>query len=139
MSNYAQYFAIEKKLKSQGFDFERHELISQFTDNKKDSLKGLSYFEYAEFLRWINKKFAAMPSPEQELKDKCQLMRRKLIALFYKMNYRTPEGKSDMVRINQWCAKYGKFHKELNGHSYQELTQLLTQAEAVYKSYIQSL
>ncbi len=40
--NYGQYFALEKKLKQSGFDGERADLISQFTDGKKTSLRELT-------------------------------------------------------------------------------------------------
>jgi hypothetical protein len=135
--NYAQYFAIEKKLKNQGFEFERSELIQQFTSDKKSGLTELSAWEYKEFLKFLNTNFK-LNNPDDQ-KEKCQVMRRKLIALFHKMNYKTEDGKADMPAINGWCEKYGKFHKKLNFHNYSELTEIITQAEKVYKSYIEYL
>lgn len=136
--NYSAYFAIEKKLKLQGFNFDRSELVSQFTANKKSGLKQLSHFEYNEFLKFLNSKFIAN-GPADLQKEKCQAMRRKLIAIFCKMEYKTEDGRADMHAIEGWCLKYGKYHKKLNSHSYNELTEIITQAEKVYKTFIEGL
>lgn len=133
---YKTYFAIEKKIKAQGFNFERRDIIQQFTNGKKSGLSQLTHFEYAEFIRWLNRTY---PSEQKSTTDdQCQLMRRKIIALFRKMGY-TNNDKADMQRIEEWCVKYGKFKKKLNAHPYEELTALVTQVESVYKSYILGL
>ncbi len=133
---YKSYFAIEKKIKAQGFDFERSDIISQFTNGRKSGLSQLTHFEYAEFIRWLNRTYQSEAKPAPD--DPCQTMRRKIIAIFRKMNYTNNE-KADMQRIEEWCLKYGKFKKKLNEHNYQELTELVTQAEFVQKSYILGL
>lgn len=134
--NYSAYFAKEKELKTNGFDFERAELIQQFTDGRKSGLSDLSHFEYAEFLRWLNRTFQKATNTEAQ---KCNLMRRKIIALFHKMNYKLDDGKIDMQHVNEWCVKYGHKHVELNAYNYNELTTLLTQAENYYKTFIEAL
>ena len=128
--NYAKYFAIEKDIKQKGFEFDRSELIHQFTAGRKSGLKDLTYFEYAEFLSWISR----------TLEEKSNQMRRKIIALFHKMGYKL-EGsdKINMKRVNDWCIKYGHKHVELNAYNYNELCALLTQAEKYYKTFIEAL
>lgn len=134
--NYSAYFAKEKELKAKGFDFERSELIEQFTEGRKNGLSQLSHFEYAEFLRWLNRTFQQVTNTESQ---KCNLMRRKIIALFHKMGYKLENGNIDMQRLNDWCKKYGHKHVELNAYNYNELCQLLTQAEKYYKSFIEAI
>lgn len=134
--NYAQYFAIEKKLKNQGFDFERAELIGQFTEGKKSSLKELSHWEYQDFLKMLNLRFSSAPNIAHTDEAK-QVQRRKIIALFRKMGYEK-DFKADMPRIYSWVIKYGYLHKSMNQYTADELPKLVTQAESAYKSYIKT-
>jgi len=136
--NYAQYFAIEKNLKQQGFDFERSELVAQFTAGKKSGLSALSYAEYKHFIIWLNEYFGSTNNNNHQ-KERENLMRRKIIALFHKMGYKLETGKINIERVNQWCITYGRFHKELNDHTYNELTAVLSQVEIVYKSFLNTL
>jgi hypothetical protein len=134
--NYSAYFAKEKELKAKGFDFERSELVEQFTAGRKNGLSQLSHFEYAEFLRWLNSAFQQATNTEAK---KCNQMRRKIIALFHKMGYKLENGNIDMQHVNDWCVKYGHKHKELNSYNYNELCDLLTQAESCYKSFLKAI
>lgn len=130
MTSYKAYFAIEKQIKLVGYDVHRDELISLFTDNKKDSLKSLTEREYKEFLNWLNLRFQLREKKRWEgtAEDK---MRKKLIQLFvHEMGYTIKE-------LNGWCVKYGPFHKKLNDHSHNELVKLVTIAkEKVYPDYM---
>ena len=111
--NYAAYFAIEKKLKHQGFDFDRSELVSQFTDGKKSGLKELSNFEYNEFLKMLNTRFVKVEPTRAPVNEVLQNQRRKIISLFRKMGYEK-DHKADMQRIYKWVKEYGYLHKSLN-------------------------
>lgn len=135
--NYSTYFAIEKKLKLQGFSFHRSELIQQFTLGQKTGLSDLNNFEYSEFIKWLNQRFALQKpeKPEAQKNDVLQNQRRKIIALFRKMGYQK-DGKADMQRIYQWVKEYGYLHKSLNQYNEQELPKLVTQAEKVYTTYL---
>jgi hypothetical protein len=64
-------------------------------------------------------------------------MRRKVIALFARMDY-VKNGKADMKRINQWCCTSGMYHKVLNQHNAFELTQLVSQVEKVFRSWMKA-
>lgn len=133
--NYSLYFVLEKKLKLMGFDFERHDLIAQFTDNKKSSLRELSDHEYKEFLQYVSKIVKnAKPSDYEVLNN----MRRKLLAIFYKMGY-TANGKTDVQAVDAWCRKYGRHHIGLNEMNRGQLAQVITQAETMLQKFIQSL
>lgn len=137
-NKYAAYFILEQEVHkvTQG-TLNRSELIDQFTDGRKDSLKDLTPFEYKELLKWMKTSFKL---PEKDWRNTPEnKMRRKIIVLFKKMNYVTAEGRADMDRINAWCEKYSSFHKSLGDHSRKELITLTTQAEKVYESFTKSL
>lgn len=130
MSKYKVYFALEKQVKDQGHDVSSSEIIKQFTDDEKSSLKELTPTEYKELLNWLKRAFKLEQKDNGWQSSPENRMRRKVYSLFvYKMNY-TPEG------MNQWCIKYGKFRKPLKEHNENELVQLVTQAEKVYQSYL---
>lgn len=132
--SYTRYFAIEKELKDKGHRFERSQMVADFTKGKKDGLRQLSAAEYRELCRAME----YMLNPNKE-PDKKQTMRRKIIALFHKMNYKLPGGKANMERIEEWCNKYGQYHKDLNKHNYKELVSLCTQVEQVYMTFVNGL
>lgn len=131
--NYKRYFAIEKKMRLAGMELDRHDIIEDFTEGKKSGLTQLNVHEYRELCDYLQRGF------DVAITDRKNQMRRKIIALFHKMNYKLPNGRADMDGIQAWSVKYGKFHKTLNEHDYDELIQLLTQVENVYASYIKTL
>lgn len=138
--NYNQYFAIESKLKKSGYKGDRHDLIMDFTKDQKSGLSDLTPSEYLHFILWLNQSFESLINTEKKevdpIAEKCNKMRRKIIAIFHKMDYRLPGGKIDMEHVNEWCIKYGHKHVQLNDYKYNELTKLLTQAENYYKTHI---
>lgn len=129
---YKAYFAIENRLKNIGFNADRRSLITEFTEGKKNSLKSLSYREYQEFLNWIKTSFK-LDDKEDWKNSPENKMRRKIYSLFvFKMKY-------SKERFENWCIKYGKFHKPLSKHSYEELVELTSQAELIYKSFLEEV
>lgn len=129
---YKQFFAIEKRLKAQGVNIDRAELIEDFTDGKKSSLKSLTAHEYKELIIKLTNLNPAAQKPNN-LNSPENRMRRKMIAIFvHQMGY-------TMEELNNWCLNYGKFNKELNDHTASELIQLINQAEKVLASHIKSI
>lgn len=73
------------------------------------------------------------PSPEER-------MRRKIISRAHEMGWKTPEGKADIERIDNWCLNYGYLKKKLNQYTYNELPKLVTIfEEKVYKQFLSGL
>lgn len=139
--SYAHYFALERSMKELGFDFERNELIEQFTEGKKSSLKELSLQEYNRFTEWLHRTFIQSKSAinnKFDPKNPLNIMRRKLLALFFKMGYQN-EGKTDVKAVDTWCRKYGQFHKGLNEMNGSELPAVITQAEKMYKTFLEGI
>jgi len=67
-------------------------------------------------------------------------MRKKIIGIARTMGWQTwdvQKGRftADMDHINEWCVKYGQFHKPLNAHTEEELVKLVNQFEKVDKSF----
>lgn len=134
MSNYTTYFAIEKELKTLGFDGSRDELIQQFTNNRKSGLRELNEREYPSFINWLNQFKKGLKSkydPENQ-------QRRKIISMFHKMGYQI-NGEIDLERLNNWCCSYGHLHQPLMSYKGNDLVKLVTQAEKYYESYINAL
>ena len=127
---YKEYFAIEKKMRSMGWHGDRAELIESFTNGRKSSLRELSVKEYRAFIASLNADKKAKPEDNDWQNSPENIMRRKVYSLFvYKMQYSEPQ-------FHKWCVKYGKFHKPLQEHTYNELVELVSQAEKVYASFI---
>lgn len=129
--NYKEYFVLEKKIQLLGFDVERKVLIDLFTNGRTDSLRALKVHEYIEFIDWLKERFKLSKEHKYNwMKDPANKMRQKLWALFVvKMQY-------DEHRYNAWFVQYGKFHKTIKEHTYEELVEVVSQAELVYKSYM---
>lgn len=142
MTNFAQYFAIEKKIQNNGFDLNRSELVSQFTNEKKTGLKELTAFEYREFCQWLNRTFLQNTQPpvnQAPVDPVLQKQRRKIIALLAKIGFIDEQGNANMPRIYAWVDEYGYLHKSLNKYTASELPKLVMQAEKFYKSHIERL
>lgn len=129
MSNYSQYFAIQKKLNDKGYDVDRSSLIWDFTQGKKTSLKDLSSVEYREFISYLNRILSST-------NIKADKMRKKIISYFHKMGYQEEDMTINMDRVNNWCCRYGYLHKRLNDYTENELPKLITQVESVYTSFL---
>lgn len=146
MSKFSHYFALESEIKKQSRGtVERTELISDFTDGKKEHLSDLSPTEYKEFLNWIKMAFKLNSNaPSKRKADDWQntrenRMRRKIIALFKQMSYTLPNGNADMEAINAWCIHYGKIKKPLNDYTKDELVIIISQVEIILKKFTQSV
>ncbi len=133
--SYSAYFAIEKKLRVQGFNFDRGEAVSQFTAGKKSSLKELTDEEYTGLINWLNHELNQKSAPK---KDHAQIQRRKIIALLCKVGM-TKDDRADMSRIYSWVLTHGYLKKSLNMYTASELPKLVYQAESFYKSHIERL
>lgn len=112
-----------------GFDVRRDELIHQFTESRKSSLKALTPLEYNRFINWLNTTYSLNQNNQEDKQ------RKKIIALFCQMGFKH-EGNIDMLRINNWCKSHGHKHQHLNAYHGQDLAKLVTQVDAMYKSFL---
>ncbi len=138
-SNFAGYFGLEKQvlIKTRN-SVDRAEIISQFTNGHKSSLKDLSEAEYSDLLKWMRTTFKVESDTEWQNSPENK-MRRKIIGYFKSMHYLLPSGAADLKRINKWCTQYSITKKELNANTKAELTKIISQVEIMYKNFLKSL
>ena len=132
---YKQFFTVFKKLTSIGHKESRQELVYQFTSGRTESLRDLTTSEYKSLVYFLNESFQAL---NQKVIQAETNKKRKVIALFCQMGYKVG-AQADINRINAWCISHGHLKKRLNYYSGADLNKLVTQAELVYKSFIQSV
>ena len=87
------------------------------------------------------------PTPYEEAKEQKAKMVRKMLYYGYQMGYDVPRSpaqqRMDKARVNYvnveaWCqSKYCSINKTLKGYTVEQLAKVLSQFEAVYKSFIQ--
>lgn len=130
--NHKAYFAIEKRLRNMGIDVDRAELIHEMTDGQSQSLKELDRDAYATLIRRLNSHFAFDQDKSWQQNPKNRMRRKVWTLLVCKMGY-TEE------QMEGWVEKYSKYKKPLREHSEAELKVLVTQAEAVYQSFIKGV
>lgn len=105
------------------------ELVYSYSGNRTSSSKELTMTEAAALISYLK----SQPNEQAQ----CQQMRRKIIAKAHKMRWEK-NGKADMQRIENWCMQYGGFKKRLNDHTYNELVQLVTRFDNMYRKFVAS-
>lgn len=133
MSKYSKYFALEKKLKQSGHFPDRADVISEFTEGKKTSLKDLSNIEYIRLTSWLNNTLMNEKHTTNWQNTPENKMRQKLWVIFCKEMRYTQEA------YEEWVIKYGRFHRPINDHTKEQLQLVLVQAEEVLKSFTKSI
>ena len=140
MNNYKAYFALEKKLNQAGFREERKEIIEDFTNGEKSSLKELTAEEYKQLTKQLQKLLGTSVKREAKqdwMNTPENRMRRKIIANLRRCGF-TKDGKADIERINHWATTHGHAHKPLNDYNKKELVKLVTQSENYLNKIIQA-
>ena len=118
--------------------YDRQQLIRQWTNGRTISVKAIKEKEAQEILsKYRDSQKPNGPSQQKNTKQFLpgQNQRRKIISMAHQMGWQKEvkgEIKIDMKRVNEWCKKVGKFKKELNQHTVQELTELVAQFALVY-------
>jgi hypothetical protein len=107
---------------------DKGDVIISFTGGRTNSSRLMSFNEAEALIGHLKSM-----DPQTTGADK---MRKKIISLAHEMNWKLESGKIDMKHINDWCKKFGYLHKVLDEYSYDELPQLVTQFESVYKDFI---
>lgn len=124
-------------LKSSGLQGVKEELVLGASRERTTHFTELSAAEQKDLITFLQKEANKKDSEYQ----KANTMRRKIISMAHDMGWvRLVEGspKADMVRITDWCRKYGYLHKGLNEYTYAELPQLVTQFRAMREGFMKS-
>jgi hypothetical protein len=109
----------------------RHAIVWDYSNGRTESSKELTDPEVLKIIHDLERGFSEL--------DRTDKMRKKIISQGHEMGWEYPGGKIDIDRLNAWCVKFGYLHKALNKYAYAELPALVTQFEAVYNSFIESL
>lgn len=104
-------------------------IISEFTNGRTNSARELTDAELHELCLGLHVGTVKPPG------DK---MRKAIISVAHEMGWRTA-GRADMQRINNWCISKGKYHKKLNDHNMQELNELVSQFQIIYKKHLKTV
>lgn len=135
----------------------KKDLVNTFSNLRVDSTKGLYYGEAKEMIDRLQMTVNQSQTPEQLI---CNQKRRRIIHFAHLMNWykngstaqllngsiigvpRQAQDDSmvvDMQRIDDWCVKYGQFHKALDDHDSAELSKIIVQFEKVYKDWLKAV
>jgi hypothetical protein len=109
-------------------------LVSGFSEGRSESTVDLTNDEANPLIKHLKSL-----DPEEVAAEK---MRKKIIALCHEMSWTIVEHgkrKADMKRIDNFCIKSGYLKKKLNQYLYSELPTLVTQFEAIHKSFLNGL
>jgi len=124
MRNYPQFFAICNKN-----GFTKQEVIKQYTEGKKKSMRELTDIEFYGMMNWLQQ-FNTIPPGDA--------IRKKMIALAKQMK-RGNTVKAILEHLDDWCRDQ-KYKKPLMLHTIAELGVICTiYEEKVYCDYMRDL
>lgn len=115
-----------------GMQGRRHAICWDFSKERTESSKELTNTEMLSIIEALEKGFSEL--------DRCDVMRKKIISMAHEMGWKlfvpgNLKSKADINKINNWCEKYGMYHKKLNAHNYKELISLVSQFEKFYETF----
>ncbi len=111
---------------------QKETLCLSFSNNRTKHLSELKYHETQELIAYLNR-ILNQDDPRK------QKLLKKIFALAFEMRWTKEDGKLNMDRLNNWCVEYSYKHCVLDGYNYEELPKLISQFEAVYKSFLKGL
>lgn len=126
--------AFHATLNQLGLMDDKRYLIERMTNGRTNSARELTDQELCDMVAHLNSK-QPYNEPYKLPGDK---MRKAIISMAHEMGWRLA-GKADMQRINNWCVAKGKYHKKLNDHNMQELTELVSQFQIVYQKHLKTV
>ena len=118
-------------LSATGLVTQKEALVLSATKGRSGSRRDLTDFEARGLINYLQEEKNKMP-------DAANKMRRKIISLAYEMHWaKAGDWKAAVESIDKFClSKNGMFKKQLNKHTYEELVQVVTQFESMYKKYL---
>jgi hypothetical protein len=133
--NHAQNRQLHTLLSITRLMHEKANLVNGFTGGRSDSSKDLSFEEAADMIEYLQ---GERKSVKSEAANK---MRRKVISLAYEMRWaKSGQWATALLSIDNFCkGEHGIYKKELQMHGYNELVQVVTQFESMYKKYLNAL
>jgi len=132
--NTAQHRLVHLLLTRQQLMPQKESIVASFSNGRTTSVRQLSQGERSQLIRWLK--------ANDDTERSAEKMRRKIMHLAHEMNItkKNALGRSvaDVQRIDEWMLKYSYLKKKLNAYTLSELPKLVSQYEAVYKSFIKN-
>jgi|GEM_PF-5354684 len=128
-SKFSAFFYLSTVLEKKGHIIDREELIYQFTDGKKTSLKELTPTEYKELIKNIKRVFDLGTSEQAERAARSKLFKKLKSIWHYKLCWSYTE-------FDSWCIKYSKPKKKAIDMSQAELRALIPILQKVLNHHI---
>lgn len=128
----SQNRTIHMLLTQTGLATQKANIVFGATGGRSDSSRDLSDAEVRDLISYLR----SLPNREADKADK---MRKKILSMAHEMGWHIlTHGKYhiDMIRVNAWMQKFSYLHKPLDFYKYNELPRLVTQFEAVYKTFL---
>ena len=115
-----------------GLQKRKKEMTLGFSGGRTDTTTDLTPDEARAYIKYLKSQ-----DPDEIAADK---MRKKIISMAHELGYRIPgTTKVDMIKLDEWCIKYGHKHKKLNQYLVDELPLLVTQFEKRYDSHVKNI
>lgn len=111
---------------------EKEQLCIQYSKGRTHRSSKLSYQECDTLINDLkaiinpnsNSEYSLLPSDSHSLV-------RKILSLAHELRWEKPDGKVDIIKLDNWAKERGKFKKALKLHSHSELATLIYQLEQI--------
>lgn len=108
---------------------EKEELVYRITKGRETSSSKMSWGEMDEAIKQL-KSFVV------KSEDSADKMRKKIIHYFHELGWKKHDGSADMMQIEGWCVNRSYLKKGLNDYKLNELPDLVSQVEIMYKKHL---
>lgn len=108
------------------------DLAYSFSDGRTESVSMMYGHEAWALISHLEEDNGSQPKPLVK-------MQRKILSLAHEQQWKKPDGKIDMSRVNKWSINYGYLHKSFNDYTEAELPALVTQFEKMYVKHLKSV
>ncbi|MBC7399826.1 MAG: hypothetical protein H7289_07750 [Mucilaginibacter sp.] len=118
---------------------ESADLALDYSDRRTEHISQLYKDEAAQLVKWLLNQQRIQPSPKEQMTRKVLSMAHEL---HWELRHAPRPGKSnkiDMAKVDDWCIRFGQFHKPLNQHTETELPKLVTQFQHVHKDFLKGV
>lgn len=110
---------------------EKADLVYLYSSQRTKTSANLYESECAKLIKMLEKRW-------EDLDEKRDKRRKRVISHLAEAGYTTPQGRPDMNKIHSWVRKQ-KHKKHLNDHNLKELSSLIKAAEGVRDHYLSKL
>jgi len=111
---------------------QKEDLVWSFSDERTIHLSELTQAETESIVAYLRNLTGQTANPSDK-------MRRKILSIAHELQWELIDGRVNMERLNSWLIKSTPQKKPLDELSYQELAQVVSQIEIVYKKFLKGI